>query len=114
MSLAAAERAVVWCGYLEAHARRVYESVTASRRLAAAALARKLQAGKLQNPFRARDVLQAEWSGLTDAEEVHAGLALLEELHWIRATDVPPSGKGGRPTVEYEINPAVSRLGAGP
>ena len=114
VSLAAAERAIVWCGYLEAHARRVYESVTASRRLAAAALARKLQAGKLQNPFRARDVLQAEWSGLTDAEEVHAGLALLEELHWIRATDVPPSGKGGRPTVEYEINPTVSRLGAGP
>ncbi len=60
VSLDAEERAVMWCAYLEAHARRVYESVTASRRMAAAALAGKLHAGKLPSLFRARDVLQAD------------------------------------------------------
>lgn len=107
VSDAAAERAVRWTTYLEAHARRVYESVTAGPKLAAARLAAQIQAGKLDNPFQARTARLRGWAGLTDPQEVKDAIAVLEEMHWLRAVEVPPTGKGGRRTVTYWINPAV-------
>jgi len=77
----AARRAVAWCPYLEAHARRVYQSLTAASATAAAALAAKLRAGEVQSPFRVRTVRLKGWAGLTDGETIELGLDLLEELH---------------------------------
>jgi len=103
----AAELAIVWCRYLEAHARRVYESVTAGPRLAAARLATQIRAGKLPDPFQARTARLKGWAGLTEADEVAAAIAVLEEHHWLRAVEVPTTEKGGRRTVKYAVNPAV-------
>jgi hypothetical protein len=111
VSDAAAERAVTWTTYLKAHARRVYESVTAGPKVAAARLATEIQAGKLSNPFTARTARLKGWTGLQDPEEVAAAIAVLEEMHWLRPVEVPPTAKGGRRTVTYWINPAVQAGG---
>jgi putative DNA primase/helicase len=104
VSQAAAARAVAWCTYLEAHAQRVYQSVTVAGRIAAALLAAKLKANKLPNPFRVRDVYRAGWAGLGDREDVVRAVEVLEDLHWIRRQDVRPP-EGGRPTAHFHINP---------
>jgi putative DNA primase/helicase len=107
IALPAIERAVAWAAYLEAHARRVYESVTAGPRVAARALASKLRTGKLTGPFTAREILRAQWAGLTGREEITGALGLLESLHWLRPEHVPATGRGGRPTTHYHVNPQV-------
>jgi hypothetical protein len=43
----AAERATAWCQYLEAHARRLYATVTDRVRVAAALLASRMARGRL-------------------------------------------------------------------
>ena len=103
----AATQAIAWCRYLEAHARRVYASITAAPTVAAARLGTEIQAGKLTTPFLARTARLKGWTGLTEPEEVAAALAVLEELHWVRAEEVPPTAKGGRRTIAYHINPAI-------
>jgi putative DNA primase/helicase len=108
VSESASRRAIGWCTYLDGHARRVYESVTAGEKVAAARLATEIQAGTLPGPFTARAVLRKGWSGLTDPADVEAALAVLEELHWLRAVAVRPTAKGGRRTTMYLVNPGVT------
>jgi putative DNA primase/helicase len=113
VSLEAAELAITWCTYLEAHARRVYQCMTDSASLAARMLGHKIAAGKLVSPFTARIVQKKEWAGLTVIDEINEAADILVEHHWLRAQDAPPKpgeGKprGGRPrSVEYVINPAA-------
>jgi Protein of unknown function (DUF3987) len=107
VSEAAAQQAIAWCTYLEAHARRVYESVTAAPRVAAARLAAEIRAGHLLGPFTARTARLKGWAGLTEPDDVAGAIAVLEELHWLRAVEVPPTSKGGRRTTNYLINPGA-------
>jgi putative DNA primase/helicase len=100
-------RAVAWCTCLEAHARRVYHSVTNGPAVALVALSKKIKAGKLSSPFRARAILRNGWAGLTDANDVFAALEVLCELHWLRRVEIGAGVRGGRPTVEYQVNPVV-------
>jgi len=83
------------------------ESVTASALLAARLLAGKLRAGKLPTPFVARKVKRKQWTGLTAAEDIASAIDMLEELHWLRPESVPATARGGRPTTQYHVNPAV-------
>jgi putative DNA primase/helicase len=107
VTLHAAERAISWCRYLEAHARRIYHPVIARRRVAAGLLGAKIRAGRLCNPFVARDVTEADWSGLTEPDDVRQAIELLLERNWFRAVPDQPSSTGGRPTVRYHINPKL-------
>jgi putative DNA primase/helicase len=108
VSRAAAERAVAWCTYLEAHARRLYASVTDPARVAAALLTGKLARGRLPTPFTARDVYRNAWTGLTEPRVVHRTLEMLADVGWIRA-EPARAADGGRPTVRFHINPTVRR-----
>ncbi len=103
----AARKAVAWCAYLEAHARRVYQSITAASATAASALAAKIAAGQLTSPFRARTVYQKGWAGLSEMVQIDRALDFLEELRWVRRMEAPSTVRGGRPTVEYLVNPSV-------
>jgi len=105
IDVAAAQRASAWCAYLEPHARRVYQSVTAGPQVAAVHLAAKIKAEQLPSPFRARTVVLKGWSGLAELDEVTGALDVLEERRWLRRVERPSTLRGGRPTVEYEINP---------
>jgi Protein of unknown function (DUF3987) len=107
VSLEATERALAWAAYLEPHARRVYDPITAPGRAAAASLARKIAAGALPSPFTAREVRRKGWAGLTEPADILAGLDVLEGLHWVRRESVRSGEQGGRPTVQWRINPAV-------
>jgi putative DNA primase/helicase len=106
VSEAATVRAVAWVDYLEPHAQRVYEPVVSPGRSAAVRLSKKLAGGQLSNPFTARQVRLKGWAGLTESQDIAVGLDQLEELHWLRCEEVRHP-QGGRPTVQYHINPAV-------
>ena len=56
VSRAATDTAVAWCEYLEAHARRLYATVTDAVRVAAALLATRITRGRLASPVTAREV----------------------------------------------------------
>jgi len=112
VSVEAAQQAVRWCTYLESHARRVYQSVTAGGTTAALAIAARITSGAVPIPFRARTITQKGWAGLTEPTAVDRGLDTLEELNWIRQQDTPDRRTGGRPTVTYEVNPRVRREGS--
>jgi putative DNA primase/helicase len=109
VSAAATTRAVAWTRYLEPHARRVYEPVVSPGRQAAASLAKKIDGGQIQGPFSMRDIRRKGWAGLTEGEDILAGLGQLEGLHWIRREPVR-NPAGGRPTAQYRVNPAVQTV----
>jgi hypothetical protein len=102
----AAGRAAAWCRYLEAHARRLYATVTDRVRVAAALLASRMARGRLASPFTTREVYRNDWTGLTEPRVVGEALECLRELGWIRPEAVV-ARDGGRPTVRFHINPRV-------
>jgi putative DNA primase/helicase len=97
-------RALAWAEYLETHARRIYAPALAPDMAAAVELDRRLC--DLPSPFTARDVYRKNWRYL-DADGTAAALIVLADYHRIRAE---ASEGPGRPTVRYEVNPAL-RLG---
>ena len=101
-----AQRAVAWCTYLAAHARRVYGLLDASHVTAAMTLGRRLMEGKLKSGFAARDVHRKKWMGLSDMRDVESALAILQENHWV-VGHVAEGENGGRPTTRYLINPGI-------
>jgi hypothetical protein len=108
VSLTAAMQAAAWCDFLEAHARRCYQSVTDVAKTAAGALALKVRGGKLANPFTAREVYLAGWSGLSHRDDVARATAVLEGANWLHAEEVKTDReRGGRPTIKYHINPKL-------
>lgn len=103
-----AEWAAAWCGYLEAHARRIYGLVTNATQQAASRLGAKLQQGCLPNPFTVRDVYRKDWSLLDDRTLIEKACDELVALGWVREK-VTPSAPGQRGKTEYLINPKVRR-----
>jgi putative DNA primase/helicase len=111
VSMSAAQRAVAWCEYLEAHARRVYQSVTRRTQSGASRLARHINGGRLKDPFTVYQVKRQGWGGLRENKDIGEALTLLEELGWVRAVPRPSSAYGGKPTVEYYVNPQLGLQG---
>jgi hypothetical protein len=62
------------CGYLDAHARRLYATVTGRVRVGAALLASRMAQGRLASPFTAREVYRNDWTGLTEPRVVGEAL----------------------------------------
>ena len=110
------EKAIEWARYLESHARRIYALIKSADLSSAFILLDKLTDSKtnlgdwLQSGFYQRDLERKAWAGLTGPEGeslVKSALARLEECRWIRSKEIMPSKAGGRPTILYEINPAI-------
>jgi putative DNA primase/helicase len=63
--------------------------------------------------FTARDISQKDWSGFARVSEkspdpVLTAITYLENVAgWIRSKEHPTTGRGGRPTVSYEVNPLI-------
>jgi hypothetical protein len=93
-------RALDWCVYLEAHARRIY-APAAENGLTGAHLLLKRRAD-LPERFTARDVYRRGWVGVGDAEAATAALDTLVEYGHLRTVDSVPGECGGRPSVVYE------------
>jgi hypothetical protein len=106
VSQQATNKAVLWCGYLEVHARRIYGLVLHIHLQAAAQLAKKIKAGSLPNPFTLRDVYRKAWSLLDDRKIVQAACDELVDLGWLQ--EFLPESSIGRPkSTEYHINPKL-------
>lgn len=106
VSLSAARLAADWCAFLEAHARRVYQSAMDGDPEAAQRLAERIKQS-LPNPFTPREVVKKGWSGLSTTEEVDKAVGLLEEKGWVQTVEVPSGTQGGRPSTQVWINPAL-------
>lgn len=109
VSLAAAARAADWCGYLEAHARRIYGLAANLQSQAAAALAERISSGQLDDlgsveGFTARDIYRKQWSLLDDREIVDEALGELVEAGWLLQS-VQSAGFQMRAHVRYRVNP---------
>lgn len=107
VSIKATELAVLWCQYLESHARRVYGQVVNIRSKAAANLANKIKAGKIDDLFTVRDIYIKGWTFLTDKEIVQDACYQLVQTHWLKKQLKLPTDLGGRGTTVYLINPQV-------
>lgn len=101
-------QAVVWCDYLETHARRCYGLLADGGAHAAQWLGNKIRQRKLKDSFTAHDVHRHGWKYLDKPESVQAALAWLEERQWVRSYPIPSKAHGGRPTSIYRINPKIA------
>lgn len=97
--------ALAWGDFLESHAHRVYSAAIDRSAGNAREILRLLRKGDIEPRFRATEIHRRQRSGLTDIKDVNDALELLEEFGWLRSIEVPPKGKGGRPTVDYVANP---------
>lgn len=98
-------RAIRWAEYLEGHAARVYGAAVTASVDSANLIVSRVKKGQLNATFRARDVSQKGWTGLTRSETVTAAMELLEEYGWASRQNIQPGPQGGRPTDEWTINP---------
>ncbi|GAB1407228.1 hypothetical protein MASR1M8_11470 [Thermomonas brevis] len=88
-------RALDWCTYLEAHARRIYAPAMDGGVTAAHALLAKRN--ELPGPFTLRDVYRKGWAGL-GRDEVSEAAEVLAEYGHLRAESIDT---GGRPSVQF-------------
>ena len=103
VSEAATVLACSWAEVLEGHARRAYRMSGDTKQAAAAALAKKVTAGKLGEKFTVRDVYKKHWA-LLEEDGARAACQELAAEGWLRR--VPFEGPG-RPKEEYEANPKI-------
>lgn len=106
VSAQAARLSVIWCGYLESHARRVYAMAESPEHEAAVRLADKIKAKALPSPFTTREIERKGWHGLKDKQEVEAACNILIDENWLKMIRKPATGNRGRPSLpDYHINP---------
>lgn len=104
VSLSAAQRAAALVEYLEGHAAKLYAPELARDEIAAERVAKRIEAGDIEDGMKLRDLYRREWSGLT-RERVEAGIRLLERLGWVRVVKVPHESGKGRPNVVLRLRP---------
>lgn len=95
-------KSLAWAEYLEAHARRAYASVTQAEAESARALLTRIRRSEVPDPFTPRDVYLKHWAYLSTPEATHEAVRLLCDLDYLREDRIDT---GGRPKVEYRINP---------
>ena len=110
ISKEAAEMAVKWCDYLESHARRIYGLVLNKPDLAALKLLEKIKTGKLNEGFTIREVVRNNWEHLKSNGSAEQACRYLIECGYLKVDQVDQSGRAGRPTKRYQINPLVFEL----
>ena len=106
VSQEAAEMAAAWCEYLESHARRIYRLLGEKGVRAAAELAEKIRAGKVEDEFTIRDIYNRKhWHLLDTKELVQEAVQELVEAGWLREEKIDSTG--GRPKQVYCINQKI-------
>jgi len=97
-------QALAWGEYLESHARRAYGSVSQPAVSTAKAILNRIKKGDLKTSFTSKDVWRPGWSGLSDREQVTAGLQLLEDYNHL---DIEMVETAGRKKTLYHYNKAI-------
>jgi hypothetical protein len=100
----AVERAIRWCEYLEAHARKVYAPELDPGHRPAATIAAKIRARAVIDGQPVRDLYRTGWAGVRSQSAAEEGLAVLERLGWVRLQSV---SSAGRSSAVIRINPGL-------
>lgn len=98
------QKAIAWCEFLEAHARKIYSGLIAPDLRAAHALAQKILAGKVRDGDPLRAIYRSCWSGLRDKTAILTAISMLTDAGWVR---IVTDKTGGRPTDVIRINPTL-------
>lgn len=98
-------RALSFAAYLKSHADRIYASVSGHDQAAVRLLAERLLDGQLVDGFSCRTLMLKGWSGLATREKAQAAIDALVEYGWLTEEEIRT---GGRPSVKYTLNPAVT------
>lgn len=98
--------AAAWCTLLWEHAQRIYGLAISPEMEKARILLDQIVKGKLSDPFTFRMVSRHQWTGLSTKKDVEQALELLEDYGWVRSFKL---STGGRPSVQYWINPLIRR-----
>ena len=101
----AALMAVAWCDYLESHARRIYGIAGNASMKAAASLAERIRAGRVQDGFSLRDIYRNCWTTLETRPKVEAACQELIEAGWLRSESIEVTGRGPREV--FRVNPKI-------
>ncbi len=94
-------RAIAYGEYLESHAMRIYASATRPDIDSAKTILNKLNGGKLNSPFKARDIYIKGWTGLDTSQKAQSAIDLLIEYSHLTVEEIIT---GGRPTAFYHLN----------
>lgn len=97
-------RAIAWGKYLESHANRVYSTAINKDIQAAHTLLEKLTAGAIPEEFTVRDVYINGWTGLKTPQAAKGAVNVLTQHNMLSERTL---ATGGRPKVEYVLNPEV-------
>ncbi len=99
------QTALEWAEYLESHARRIFASLGRQNDESAKALAAHIRRQDLKSPFTVRQVYNMHhWAELEDKASAQAAVDVLVELGWLAEQR---RETGGRPLVEYFVNPML-------
>lgn len=101
------ERAVAYCTYLEAHARRIYASVISRSLRLAANLGERLRAGNLGTSFKVADAYLQGWAGLDTPENIRRALTVLVDAGWLRPIRAGLNRNGRPGNQHYHVNPGI-------
>ena len=102
-----AKQAITTVNWLESHARRIYSCIKSPFQVSMESLANHLRDGDLEDGFSVRDIRRHNWKHLGESAEIEDAVAGFEDFNWLRQRDSKSSPKGGRPTKEWDINPAL-------
>lgn len=107
INMAAAMKAIMWCKYLESHAKRLYSSAQCLELESAKALMNKIKKGEVQEGCSLREIYYARhWTHLSNRKEVDDAVNLLQELGWLRVVSI---ATGGRPTQIIRLHPLLKK-----
>jgi hypothetical protein len=95
-----------WADFLELHARKLYHPELRGDATAAHALAEKIKTRAVVDGMGVRDITERDWSSLTRAGYVHAGLDILEAAGWVRRQ---VEATGGRSKTTVRLHPDFRR-----
>ncbi len=101
-------RAIDWCDFLEAHAKKIYSIVLNPTHQAIRLLADKIRDGHIRDGMTVRELYRHHWRGLDTQEKVEPALIDLEKLNWLKVTE--SRGRLGRATEIIKLNPALIEL----
>ena len=96
VSLEAAQNAVAWCEFLEAHARKVYATELYPGVQSAHLLKERIEIGEVVDNQSLREIYRHHWTGLKNPAQVKGALGVLEEAGWVRVDDVQTDGRPGQ------------------
>ena len=99
-------RAIAFSEYLESHALRIYSGACRPDIDSAKSLLKRLESGKLESPFKNRELWRRGWSGLETTQKAESAINILIEYGHLISESINHES-GGRPTKIYHYNRRV-------